>query len=87
MTTSVAGLTHDDIASIRDRRPFAGHVVTGYLSKGGTYIIANRGIWNDNGKPRDLVVILPGDLGSGRVIPLYIAVNPEFIAELEAIFP
>lgn len=82
----MSNLTDDECEAIRMRRPFNGPYVSGYFTKGGSFVLANRGMWNDNGKPRDLALILPADLGKGQVIPLYVAVNPDFIAELEAVF-
>lgn len=58
--------------------------LTIYVTKGGTLIIASRGSVTDSGKPRDLAAILPADLGAGRVLPLWLAVNPELITGLEA---
>lgn len=70
---------------IRQRKPFTDSLAVGYWTKGGTYIIASNGKWRDDGKPRDLLAILPGDLGHGQVIQLYIAVAPEFVAEVERV--
>lgn len=57
-----------------------------YVTAGGTYVIASRGIWNDNGKPRDLVAILPSgvmDFGmDSRVMQLNVAVNTDFLDAL-----
>lgn len=78
-------LTPELGAAIRERRGFkTDHLIATY-TKGGTYVIASAGKWNDNGKPRDLVAILPGNLGQGRVLALYIAVNPALVAEIEAV--
>lgn len=71
--------------AIRERRGFTNDHLIAAHTKGGTYVIASTGRWNDNGKPRDLVAILPGDLGQGQVLKLYIAVDPAFVAELEAV--
>lgn len=46
-----------------------------YISEGGTYLIASPGLWNDDGKPRDLIAI--GYFGD--VIALSPTVNPDFI--------
>lgn len=72
-------------AAIRDRRAHSNDHLIAAHTKGGTYVIASSGKWNDNGKPRDLIAILPGDLGQGQVIALYVAVNPELVAEVEAL--
>lgn len=71
--------------AIRERLPFIDSSLIGYLSKGGTYMLASRGRWNDNGKRRDLAAILPGDLGQGQVISLYIGTNPQLVDELQGI--
>lgn len=71
--------------AIRDRRGFTDDHLLAARTRGGTYVIASAGRWNDNGKPRDLVAILPRDLGQGQVLKLYVAVNPAFVAELEAV--
>ena len=71
--------------AIRERRGFATDHFIAATTNGGTYILASSGKWNDSNLPRDLLAILPGDLGQGRVLALYIAVNPDLIAEVEAI--
>lgn len=57
-----------------------------YVTAGGTYIIASQGKWNDSGKPRDLVAVLPSSskaLGLGCcVVQLNPAVNTDFIDAL-----
>lgn len=53
-----------------------------YLTDGGTYVIATDPSWTDSGHPRDLVAILPMALEGSRVIPLYVAVNPELVTAL-----
>jgi hypothetical protein len=70
---------------IRNRSAFAQPIqqLTGYWTQGGTYVIASAGYATDSGDPRDLVAILPGDLGQGRVVPLYIGTNPAVVAYLE----
>lgn len=71
---------------IRKRQPVTKshdpHLIA-YRSKGGTYIIGSNGAQGDSGKPRDLAAILPGNLGQGRVIQLYISAHPDLIRELE----
>ena len=56
----------------------------GYVSEGGTYIIASRRVWNDYGIAHDLVAILPGALEGSRVLPLYVAVNPDLVSAIRA---
>lgn len=77
-------LSPEFIEAIRERRAIKNDHFIAAHTKGGTYVIASSGRWNDNGRPRDLVAILPGDLGQGQVLKLYVAVNPAFVAELEA---
>lgn len=36
----------------------------------------------DSGKPRDLIAILPGDLGQGAVLQLSITTNPNLVREV-----
>lgn len=77
--------TEHERAAIRERRGFVGTHVMGTTTRGGTYIIASLAKWNDSGHPRDLLAVLPGDLGHGRVLPLYIAVGPDLVTEVEEI--
>ena len=53
-----------------------------YVTEGGTYIIACSPKLTDDGKPHDLVAILPAALGGTRVIPLRPTVNPDLIEAL-----
>ena len=77
-------LSPEAAEAIRARRAFTNDHLIGAHTKGGTYVLASKGKWNDNGKPRDLLAILPSDIGQGQVLALYIAVNPELIAEVES---
>lgn len=83
---SIQSLITDEMTSaIAERRPHHNdHLIAAYTN-GGTYVIASTERWNDSGKPRDLLAILPGDIGQGQVIRLYIAVSDEFVAAIEAI--
>ena len=81
---STSTLSPEFIEAIRERRAIKNDHLIAAHTKGGTYVIASSGRWNDNGRPRDLVAILPGDLGQGQVLKLYVAVSPAFVAELEA---
>ncbi|MFW6598160.1 hypothetical protein ACQBAU_16110 [Propionibacteriaceae bacterium Y2011] len=54
-----------------------------YISDGGTLIIASTPEMTDSRRPRDLLAVLPIDLGAGRVIPLWPAVNPDLVNGLE----
>lgn len=69
-------------AHARARTPFRDLYLDGYVTTGGTYMIATRGRWTDNGKPRDLAAILPVRLEGTRVFPMYVAVDPDLINEL-----
>ena len=53
-----------------------------YVTGGGTYIIASSPRITDDGKPHDLVAILPGALNGTRVVPLRPTVNPDLIEAL-----
>lgn len=56
-----------------------------YRARGGTYIIASQGTITDSGRPRDLIAILPGSLDLGtRVLPLYVAVDPDLVDALRS---
>lgn len=69
-------------AHARARTPFQSLYLDGYLTTGGTYMIATAPRWTDNGKPRDLAAILPAPLEGTRVVPMYVAVDPDLINEL-----
>ncbi|MDO4717525.1 MAG: hypothetical protein Q4B08_08170 [Propionibacteriaceae bacterium] len=58
--------------------------LAGYITDGGTYILASRPEWTDSGRPRDLVAVLTAPLQGTRVIPLWPAVNPDLVADLRA---
>ncbi len=68
---------------IRQRRPFKSAHQIGYVTRGGTYIIATRAKWNDDDRPHDVVAILPADWGAGRVYVLRPTVNPDWARALE----
>lgn len=76
-------LTAATADAIRGRRPFLVGSLMGYTTHGGTYMLATPAPWTDDGYRRDLVAILPGDLGHGRVLPLYVGVNPALVDEVE----
>lgn len=84
-TTATPIITPEQAEAIRGRRGFATDYLIAATTNGGTYILASSGKLNDSNLPRDLLAILPGDLGQGRVLALYIAVSPGLIAEVEAI--
>lgn len=58
--------------------------LAGYVTDGGTYILATSPRWSDSGRLRDLIAILPGPLEGTRVIPLWLAVDPDLVADLRA---
>ena len=60
------------------------HSTVGYVTEGGTYILASSPSWSDDGRPRDLVAILPVALGESRVLVLRPTVHPDLVAELRA---
>jgi hypothetical protein len=82
--TPTEALPSSVVEHVRARRPFKTPSLIGYLTKGGTYILASSGLYTDSGKPNDLMAVLPAELDHGRVLPLYIATNPEVVAYLEA---
>lgn len=76
--------TPEQTQLLRERKAFTTpHLIVSH-TKGGTYVLASNGKWNDNGKPRDLLAVLPGDLGHGHVLQLWVSVSPELMAEVEA---
>ena len=54
----------------------------GYLTTGGTYVLATSPQWTDSGLARDLVAILPAALNGTRVVPLTPLVNPDVVDAL-----
>ena len=59
----------------------------GYVTDGGTYIIASQAEWNDDGKPHDLVAILSAHIGdNSRIMPLRPTVNPDLLDALRVKF-
>lgn len=78
------GLDSATIEAIRAGREFKSTWTIGYRTTGGSYIIASDGRQTDSGQARDLLAILPFDLGKGRVVMLYAGANPEFAAYLES---
>lgn len=79
-------LSIEEVENIKSRKPFKGTWLLGYLTRGNSYMIASNGRQSDSGKPRDLILVLAGDIGQGRIIPVYIAVNPRLFDEVFAIF-
>lgn len=56
-----------------------------YITDGGTWVLASRPETTDSGYPRDLIAVLPAPLDLGtRVLPLWIAVNPDLVNTLRA---
>ena len=53
-----------------------------YITKGGTWVLASKGIYNDDGRPHDLVAVLQ----DGSVLPLRPTVNPELVQQLTDAF-
>jgi len=80
MAAEYAGnrLGHHLITAIINRKPHNGDQLVSYITKGGTYVIASAGRWNDNGLPRDLAAI--GRFGD--VVALTPTAAPEFLAAL-----
>lgn len=57
---------------------------TGYVTEGGTYVLASPPSWTDDGEPHDLVAIFPVPLEGSRVAVLRPTVNPAWVAQLRA---
>lgn len=68
-------------AKIGEVGPITGSTIA-YVTSGGTYIIATHPSWTDSGQPRDLVAVTPLALEGTRVLPLYVAVNPDLVTAL-----
>lgn len=69
---------------IRDRKPFKDeHDTQGYLTRGGTYVIATQGKASDSGKPRDLLAVVPDERFRQQVVVLWPAVRPDFVTQVE----
>ena len=83
-TSNAPYFTAEQVEALRERRGFTTPHIIAAHTKGGTYVIASKGQWNDNGKPRDLLAILPGDLGQGQIIRLHVATSDRLIEEVEA---
>lgn len=56
----------------------------GYVTDGGTYVIASTPAWNDDDRPHDLVAVLPAPIEGTRVLPLRPNVNPDLVDALRA---
>lgn len=77
------------LRAIAARQRFTSLYLQGYVTAGGTYMLASPARWNDNGQRRDLIALLPGRLmrdlgGGGPVVPVSMFVNPvlvEFIRD------
>lgn len=83
MSTDLRIFTPKELRLIRERQTFDTHFAMGYTTAGGTYIVASTGVQSDSRQPpRDLVAILPGDLGQVQLLTLYVAVNPQVIEEI-----
>lgn len=67
---------------ILERRPFKNPSLIGYVTRGGSYLLAVPSLWTDDMKPHDLVAILPGPIGGSRVHILYPFVNPDLVQAL-----
>lgn len=63
------------------RESFTSPWIIAYTTKGGTYMIASNGKWNDSGKPRDLMAVR----ADGTALVLRPTVDPDFVNELRAL--
>ena len=73
---------------IRDRKPFTESNLTGYYTRGGTYILATPAAWTDDGKAHDLVAIIPNPFSAEHPVDveeLRCTVSPEFVDEVRRI--
>lgn len=57
----------------------------GYVTNGGTAILASPAHWNDDDRRHDLVAVVPG-YPAPRVLALRPTVDPHFVAELQSLF-
>lgn len=65
--------------SIRTATPAKTPQADTYISKGGTFMIASPALWNDSGKPQDLIAI--GRCGGA--VALSPTVHPDFLKAVE----
>jgi hypothetical protein len=81
----VSILNEAGAAAIKARKPIQINGIQpwlmAYRTKGGGYIIANDGCMSDSQKPSDLIYVWPG----GGVVALSPLVNPDLVAEVEAV--
>ncbi len=54
-----------------------------YVTEGGTLIIASPPAITDSGQPRDLVAVFPTEFGGKHLQPLWPALDPNWLADLE----
>lgn len=71
------------ITALRTRQRFTEGDLSAYITKGGSYVLATSGAYSDDGKARDLLLILPVDLGKGRLVRLWPALHPQFVPSIE----
>lgn len=85
--SKVVLLSEEFKSALRAGEPFRDSSVFAYVTRGGTYMIASPAHWNDNGKPRDLLMIRKAEVGSGGgldVIELSPLVHEDFAPQVRA---
>lgn len=71
-----------DLDKVRERKPFQTAWVAGYLTKGGSYVIASRQA--DRQPLRDLIMVFPAVLNGRVAVAIDITANPEWVDALDA---
>lgn len=56
----------------------------GYVTDGGTYVVASSPTWNDDNQPHDLFAVLPAPVEGSRVLVLRPTVHPDLLAAVRA---
>ena len=67
--------------AIRTRAPLVTTYLRIYKTRGGSLILASHEDWNDDGRPRDLVIVT----ALGEVIKLSPTANPRLVQEVRMI--
>lgn len=62
------------------------YATVGYVTDGGTYVVASSARLNDDGRTHDLVAVLPMPIEGSRVLVLRPTVNPDLIVALRSAF-
>lgn len=68
--------------------PLTLYGLEGYVTRGGTYMLATAAHWTDSGRPHDLLAVVPTTGEGGKiawsVVPLWPFADPATVTELQA---